>query len=623
MRPPGMSAFCDCSARATSLTDSFCARSSAGSSHRLICRLRPPITTTWPTPSELSSRRRSTLSANSVMSRTGLSAVTATVITGDAVEVELLDRRLQHRPRQLRHDAVDAVAHFLRGDVGVLLELERHHDLRDALGRGRGERVDAADGVDRLFDLVGDLGLDLLGRGAGQARRHRDGRDVDVRKAIDAEPAEREQADDGQREHEHPGEDGPPDADRGKPLHDGYLTTTRTPSTSCSTPVAATRSPAFRPLAISIRSPTAWRRHDDALFSAVAGDHEHARRAGDGADGGRGHEDAGTLLCFFDLRRGEEPGLEPAGGFGTTASSVKRARGGGHRRRDVAHLAGERLAGIGIHLEGHRAADGHRRHVLLGHGQLDAQRIDAHHRGHLGAARDVIADRHEAFADDTGERRANHRVGQGLLRHRDPRARAQQRLILLRGAVLRHFVLALGGFELRAALVELRLREQLVVVQPLGAGELAARQLIGGLGIGHFGHPLDIECTTAGDAQPRLDLRGVRLRLARLRFDFGGGDLDERVVGAHQAAALHRRGDDAPGDLGGDLGILLRRQRAAHANEPRDRLLDGGGRRHRDGDGFGRGGGWYRRRRRTRRGERRNDEQTKVSATRGELLEWS
>ncbi len=251
MRPPGMSAFCDCSARATSLTDSRCARSSSGFSHRLIWRLRPPITTTWPTPSELSSRRRSTRSANSVMSRTGFVGRDRHRDHGRRGEVELLHRGLQHRARQLRHDAVDAVADFLRGDVGVLLELERHHDLRNALGRGRAEGVDRADRVDRLFDLVGDLGFDLLGRGAGQARRDRDGRDVDVGKAIDAEPAEREQADDGQRQHEHPGEDRAPDAEGGKPLHDGYLTATRTPSTSCSTPLVATRSPVFTPVAIS------------------------------------------------------------------------------------------------------------------------------------------------------------------------------------------------------------------------------------------------------------------------------------------------------------------------------------------------------------------------------------
>ena len=164
-------------------------------------------------------------------------------------------------------------------------------------------------------------------------------------------------------------------------------------------------------------------------------------------------------------------------------------------------------------------------------------------------------------------------------------------MILLRGAVLRHFVLALGGVQLRAALLEFRLREQLVVIQPLGAGKLAARQLIGRFRMRHFGDTLGIEGATAGNAQPRLDLRNVRLRFSRLRFHFSGRDLDEGIISAHQAAPLHRRGHDAPGDLRGDLGILLRRERAAHANEPRYRLFDGGGRRHRDGDGFGRSGG--------------------------------
>ena len=50
-----------------------------------------------------------------------------------------------------------------------------------------------------------------------------DGRDVDVREPIDAELAEREEADDGQREDQHRREDRAADAERGKPLHDGYL----------------------------------------------------------------------------------------------------------------------------------------------------------------------------------------------------------------------------------------------------------------------------------------------------------------------------------------------------------------------------------------------------------------
>ncbi len=85
MRPPGMSAFWAWSARATSLTDRPWEPSSSASSQTFTWRLRPPITTTWPTPSTLSSQRRSPLSANSVMSRSGLAAVTATVITGEAV----------------------------------------------------------------------------------------------------------------------------------------------------------------------------------------------------------------------------------------------------------------------------------------------------------------------------------------------------------------------------------------------------------------------------------------------------------------------------------------------------------------------------------------------------------
>ena len=82
-RPPGISAFCACSARETSVTVRFCACRRAGSSEMLTWRCRPPTTTTWPTPLTLSSCRRSVLSAYSVMSRIGLSADTASVMTGE------------------------------------------------------------------------------------------------------------------------------------------------------------------------------------------------------------------------------------------------------------------------------------------------------------------------------------------------------------------------------------------------------------------------------------------------------------------------------------------------------------------------------------------------------------
>ena len=115
---------------------------------------------------------------------------------------------------QERQDAVDAVAHFLRGDVAVLFEQERDDHGRDPFGRGRAQLVDAADRVDRFLDLVRDLGLDFLRRRAGQARRDDDGGEVDLRKAIEAEPGERERADDRQREDQDAGEDGALDGDR-------------------------------------------------------------------------------------------------------------------------------------------------------------------------------------------------------------------------------------------------------------------------------------------------------------------------------------------------------------------------------------------------------------------------
>jgi hypothetical protein len=114
--------------------------------------------------------------------------------------VLLLDRRLRNRPRKQRQDPVDAIADFLRGDIGVLFEPERDDDLRDAFSGIRTELVDAADRVDRFLDLVGDLALHLLGRRARQTRGHGDGWKVHLRQSIDAELAEREHADDDQRE---------------------------------------------------------------------------------------------------------------------------------------------------------------------------------------------------------------------------------------------------------------------------------------------------------------------------------------------------------------------------------------------------------------------------------------
>ena len=53
---------------------------------------------------------------------------------GRGVRVELADDRRVDALGQVGQDGVDVVAHLLRGDVDVLLEVEADDDLRDALG---------------------------------------------------------------------------------------------------------------------------------------------------------------------------------------------------------------------------------------------------------------------------------------------------------------------------------------------------------------------------------------------------------------------------------------------------------------------------------------------------------
>ena len=103
------------------------------------------------------------------------------------------------------------------------------NDLRDALGRDRAQLVDAADGVDRLLDLVGDLGLDLLGRGAGQARDDGDEGKSTLGNWSTPSLHVADDADDDDDEDQHRREDGAPDADAGEPLH-GVPHSTRAPS---------------------------------------------------------------------------------------------------------------------------------------------------------------------------------------------------------------------------------------------------------------------------------------------------------------------------------------------------------------------------------------------------------
>ena len=141
--------------------------------------------------------------------------------------------------------------------------------------------------------------------------------------------------------------------------------------------------------------------------------------------------------------------------------------------------------------------------------------------------RDVVADRDQPLGDDAGERRADDRVGERLARERDARARRLQRLILLRGAVLRRLVLLARRFDLRPALVELRLRDDALVEQRLDAGELALREVERRPSRSALRAPRSTSnAAPPVDAEPRLDLRGVGFGFLELRVGLGRREAD-------------------------------------------------------------------------------------------------
>ncbi len=129
------------------------------------------------------------------------------------IRIELGDHGQVDVLRQIWNHRVQMIAHFLRGHVYVLLEQERDEHLRDAFGRDRAQLVDAADGVDRFFHLVGDFGLHVFRRCAIEARGHGDDRQVDLGEAIHPQLGVTEQADHAHQEDEHGRENRPFDAD--------------------------------------------------------------------------------------------------------------------------------------------------------------------------------------------------------------------------------------------------------------------------------------------------------------------------------------------------------------------------------------------------------------------------
>ena len=134
---------------------------------------------------------------------------------GRGVGIELQNFRALGGSGQIVDDLVDLVLDFLSCDVAILREQEGDLDERASFGRDGAELVDFADGVDGFLDLLGDLGLDFLGRSPGIGYHDLDRGDIDFRKQVDAEGVVGERSDHDQGHDQHGGENRALDAEFG------------------------------------------------------------------------------------------------------------------------------------------------------------------------------------------------------------------------------------------------------------------------------------------------------------------------------------------------------------------------------------------------------------------------
>ena len=76
----------------------------------------------------------------------------------------------------------------------------------------------------------------------------------------------------------------------------------------------------------------------------------------------------------------------------------------------------------------------------------------------------------------------------------------------------------------------------------------------------------------ADEPETRLELRRVGVGFAQRRVGFRRGDPNQDRAGRDARAALHRRADDPAAGLGGDVSLLVGRERAGDPQEPIDGL---------------------------------------------------
>ncbi len=132
-------------------------------------------------------------------------------------EIELAQDRFLGVGRELGLGEIDPVAHLLQREVEVDAgnELDVHH--RDALGRRRGDLLDSLEPLELAFELVGELALDVGGRGSRPEGVDEDVGNLDVGETLARQAHVRRCAGDDDREQREEDRGAVPDRELAEP----------------------------------------------------------------------------------------------------------------------------------------------------------------------------------------------------------------------------------------------------------------------------------------------------------------------------------------------------------------------------------------------------------------------
>ena len=187
---------------------------------------------------------------------------------------------------------------------------------------------------------------------------------------------------------------------------------TLVPSTSRSTSLIATGSPAFTPVLTSTRSPmrspivsSRAARRPPATTNTRLTPYLYLQRF----ERQREHP---IDLAALDVDTGEAARLEERIVVRDQGLEGERPRAGVDGRTDAGNLARDRLVGIGVDLQLNRLADLDPWHHALRNLGRHLQRVDAHNAHHRRLRLDVLAERDETLLNVALERGANAAVAQ-------------------------------------------------------------------------------------------------------------------------------------------------------------------------------------------------------------------